>query len=339
MLPIMKLVFVALAVCWAGAAHATENSVQYTGVNIAGGDFAVETMPGTYGLDYAYPDTDTIAYFAAKGMNIIRVPVRWERIQHQLNGDLDDQEMGRLDAVVAFAGSKGMRVILDVHNYATYNGAVIGTRGLPTAALGQLWRRIAERYKDNDTVIFGLMNEPNDLRTETWLQAANSAIAEIRRTGAKNFILVPGNGWSSARSWVDGNYGAPNGEVMLKVEDPANNFAYEVHQYFNSDFTGTSADCQSADIGISTLTPVTEWAQQHHQRLFLGELGVGAGRTCLDALDRVMHFMNENNDVWLGWTYWAGGALWPNDYFTSIQPLDGKDRPQMAVLEKYTTAN
>ena len=95
MLPIMKLVFVALAVCWAGAAHATENSVQYTGVNIAGGDFTVETMPGTYGLDYAYPDPDTIAYFAAKGMNIIRVPVRWERIQHQLNGDLDEQEMGR----------------------------------------------------------------------------------------------------------------------------------------------------------------------------------------------------------------------------------------------------
>ena len=32
-------------------------------------------------------------------------------------------------------------------------------------------------------------------------------------------------------------------------------------------------------------------------------------------------------------------AWWPKDYFTSIQPLGGKDRPQMAVLEKYTTAN
>ena len=101
------------------------------------------------------------------------------------------------------------------------------------------------------------------LPTETWLEAANVAIAEIRRTGAKNLILVPGNGWSSARDWVGGRYGTPNSEVMLKVEDPADNFAYDVHQYFNSDFTGTTADCQSVDIGISTLTPVTEWARQH----------------------------------------------------------------------------
>ena len=32
---------------------------------------------------------------------------------------------------------------------------------------------------------------------------------------------------------------------MLSIEDPADNFAYEVHQYFNADWTGTSADCQS----------------------------------------------------------------------------------------------
>ena len=338
MLRIVKFALV-LGVCWAQAAHASDNSVQYTGVNIAGGDFSADKLPGTYGRDYIYPDPDTIAYFATKGMNIIRVPTLWERLQHELQGDLDSEEMSRLDAVIAYAGSKGMRVILDVHNYAGYRGSVIGTKDLPTNALGDLWRRIAERYKDNDTVIFGLMNEPNALPTETWLEAANIAIAEIRRTGAKNLILVPGNGWSSARSWVDADYGTPNGEVMLKVEDPADNFAYDVHQYFNSDFTGTSADCQSVDIGIATLTPVTEWARQHRRRAFLGELGVGAGRTCLDALDRVMRFMNDNNDVWLGWAYWAGGAWWPKDYFTSIQPLGGKDRPQMAVIEKYTTAN
>ena len=264
MLRIVEIAVV-LAVCTAQTANAADTSVQYTGVNIAGGDFAADNLPGTYGRDYIYPDPNTIAYFAAKGMNIIRVPVLWERVQHQLGGDLDSAEMGRLDAVISYAGSKGMRVILDVHNYAAYHGSMIGTKNVPTSALGDLWRRIAERYKDNETVVFGLMNEPNNLPTETWLEAANIAIAEIRRTGAKNLILVPGNGWSSARSWVEGDYGTPNGEVMLNVEDPANNFAYEVHQYFNADWTGTSADCQSVDIGISTLTPVTEWARQHQQ--------------------------------------------------------------------------
>ena len=335
MLRIVEIAVV-LAVCTAQTANATDTSVRYTGVNIAGGDFAANKLPGKYGRDYIYPDPETIAYFEMKGMNIIRIPALWERVQHQLGGDLDSKEMGLLDAVISYAGSKKMRVILDVHNYAAYHGSVIGTENVPTSALGDLWRRIAERYKNNETVFFGLMNEPNNLPTETWLEAANGAIAEIRKTGATNLILVPGNGWSSARSWVEGNYGTPNAELMLNVKDPANNFVYEVHQYFNADWTGTSGDCRNIDVGISTLSPVTQWARRHHQRVFLGEFGGGSDRTCLDALDRVIRFMSENNDVWLGWTYWAGGIWWPDDYFTSVQPLGGRDRPQMGVLSRYT---
>jgi len=331
--------FLLVLTCTAPFANAAGAPLQYTGVNIAGGEFNAENVPGEYGRDYIYPDSATVAFFATKGMNIIRVPVLWERLQRQVEGNLDAEEMQRLDAVIDLASSNGMRVIIDVHNYAAYQGSVIGAKGLATNALGDLWRRIAERYKDNELVVFGLMNEPTGLPTETWLEAANITIAEIRGTGAKNLILVPGNGWSSARDWLSNIYGTPNSEVMLKVDDPADNFAYDVHQYFNSDFTGSSADCQSVDIGISTLTPVTEWARRHGKRAFLGEIGVGSGRTCLDALDHVMRFMTDNNDVWSGWTYWAGGTWWPKDYFTNVQPLDGQDRPQMAVLEKYTGSN
>jgi endoglucanase len=329
----------ALVVGIAQTAIAAGASGQYAGVNLAGGEFGSEKLPGTYGTDYIYPDPSTIDYFAAKGMNIIRVPVLWERVQGQLEGELDAAEMKRLDAVIDSVAVKGMRMILDVHNYATYRGSTIGTKSVPADALGDLWRRIAQRYKNNETVIFGLMNEPNDLATETWLQAANIAIAEIRKTGAKNLVLVPGNGWSSARSWVSGDYGTPNGEAMLNVQDPANNFVYEVHQYLNADWTGTSPDCQGVDIGVATLTPVTEWARRHGKRTFLGEIGVGSGRTCLEALDQVMRFMNDHSDVWLGWTYWAGGGWWPKDYFTNIEPLSGEDRPQMRVLEKYIRTN
>ena len=326
-----------LAICAAQTAAAADTFVPYTGINIAGGEFGSDKLPGTYAQDYIYPDPDTIAYFAANGMNIIRVPTLWERLQHQLGGDLDSAEMDRLDAVINYAASKGVQVILDVHNYASYRGSMIGTRNVPTSALGDLWRRIGGRYKNNKSVVFGLMNEPQNLLTETWLEAANIAIAEIRQTGAKNLILVPGNGFSSARSWVwGGGYGTPNGAVMLKVADPANNFAYEVHQYLNADWTGASADCQSVDVGISALTQVTEWARQHSKRIFLGEIGVGSGHTCLDALDRVIKFMNANNDVWFGWTYWAAGAWWPHEYFTNIQPLGGADKPQMVILRKYT---
>ena len=55
----------------------------------------------------------------------------------------------------SYAASKGMRVILDVHNYAAYRGSMIGTESVPANALGDLWGRIAERYKDNERSFSG----------------------------------------------------------------------------------------------------------------------------------------------------------------------------------------
>ena len=75
---------------------------------------------------------------------------------------------------------------------------------------------------------------------------------------------------------------------------------------------------------------------RHHKRGFLGEFGAGSDSVCLSALDRVLGFVAQNSDVWLGWAYWAAGTWWSSDYFTNIQPIDGKDRPQFSVLENYT---
>lgn len=313
----------------------TRKTVSLTGVNIAGADFGQGHLPGVFGQDYFYPKLSSIDYFATKGMNVIRLPVLWERLQHQLGENLDEKEMQRIDTVVNYATAKGIKIIIDVHNYAKYYGAVIGSEKLPPTALGELWRQIAARYKNYEMVVFGLMNEPVGLQTEIWLEAANDAIAKIRQTGADNLILVPGNGWSSARDWMSGKYGTRNSQVMLNVVDPSENFAFEVHQYFDHNFTGTHADCQSDEIGVTSLTPFTEWAREHHKRGFLGEFGAGANPICLDALDRVLKFMAVNNDVWLGWTYWAAGSMWDKNYYTNIEPLDGKDRPQMGILEKY----
>ncbi|HIB99683.1 TPA: glycoside hydrolase family 5 protein, partial [Candidatus Poribacteria bacterium] len=44
--------------------------------------------------------------------------------------------------------------------------------------------------------------------------------------------------------------------------------------------------------------------------------------------------IDDNTDVWLGWTYWAAGPWW-GDYMFSIEPKIGEDRPQMVILEKH----
>jgi endoglucanase len=42
--------------------------------------------------------------------------------------------------------------------------------------------------------------------------------------------------------------------------------------------------------------------------------------------------MNQNSDVWLGWTYWAAGDWWPPEEPLNVQPRNGRDKPQMKVL-------
>ena len=66
-------------------------------INLAGGEFNARRAPGVYGKDYIYPSARTAAPFVRSGMQIARVPVLWERIQHQPGSALDPAEMARLD--------------------------------------------------------------------------------------------------------------------------------------------------------------------------------------------------------------------------------------------------
>jgi endoglucanase len=313
------------------AVSARDNLRHLTGVNIAGAEFNGRKLPGVTNHDYFYPKQTTIDYVASKGMNSIRVPFLWERMQPELNGPLLNEELERLEDVVRHANDRRLYVILDLHNYAHYRQKPIGSADVPVAALADIWKRLAAHFKDSSLVGFGLMNEPKGLPTETWLAAANAAIDAIRRAGANNTVFVPGNGWTGAHSWLGGGYGTPNADVMLGVVDPADNYIYEVHQYLDANYSGTHAACRSETVGVDTLRKFTQWARQNRKRAYLGEFGAGADPVCLRALDLMLTFIDENRDVWIGWSYWAAGA-WPPSYFTSIQPVDGSDRPQMSVL-------
>jgi endoglucanase len=336
-----KLTVLAMTLMVAGLAANTSAAntavLRFTGVNIAGAEFNGRMLPGRPSTDYFYPSKPMIDHFAAKGMNTIRLPFLWERLQPVLGADLDSGELKRLDDVVQYATGRGLHVVLDVHNYAAYRRQPIGTADVSAAALGDLWRRIAQHFKSNRNTIFGLMNEPKGLKTETWLEAANTAIAAIRQAGATNLILVPGNGWTGAHSWMGRSYGTPNAEVMLGVADPANNYAFEVHQYLDSNYSGTHPECRNERIGVTTLEKFTQWLRTNGKRGFLGEFGGGSDPVCLAALDAMLTHLAENSEVWLGWTYWAAG-FWPPSYFTSVQPVDGADRPQMSVLLKHVVS-
>lgn len=135
------------------------------GVNFAGPEFSSSTLPGTPGVDYWYPQPASLAYLAGRGHTDMRLPVLWERIQPTRSAALDSGEAARLLAAVTAANNAGLRVAVDLHNYARHNGQVLGSSGGPTAAdLADVWIRIGTLLAGRN-IDLGLMNEPHDLPT------------------------------------------------------------------------------------------------------------------------------------------------------------------------------
>ncbi|WP_369935610.1 glycoside hydrolase family 5 protein [Xanthomonas tesorieronis] len=321
----------ALTACTAAAI--AQEPLHYAGVNLAGAEFNSAKKPGVVYKDYMYAADSDYAYVAAQGMNIVRLPFLWERLQPGANGELDAAQLGYLRTAVSRAKSHGLHVILDVHNYAKYNGVRLGSDGTPASLLADLWRRLAIVFGNDDTVIFGLMNEPNGMSSGDWATTAQLAIDAIRETGAYNVILVPGTAFTGAHSWNSTWYGISNAQSLVAIEDPVENLMFEVHQYLDQDYSGTSADCVSATIGSEKLQGFTAWLRANGYKGFLGEFGASSNATCMAALDDMLGYVHDNADVWLGWTAWAAGAWWKTDYaFNLQQNKDGTDKPQMSVL-------
>jgi endoglucanase len=318
------------------AAGARGEPAFYAGVNLAGAEFGENSLPGTYNANYTYPYQTEVDYFRSKGMNIVRLCFRWERLQTATNAALNSSELGRLNTFVSTTTAKGLYVILDPHNYARYyNTNLIGSAGAPISAFSNFWWRVADIYRTNDHVIFGLVNEPNTMATEDWRDAAQAAIDAIRMAGATNLILVPGNAWTGAHSWLQNWYGTPNGTVMINLTDPANHFAYEVHQYLDSDSSGTSDTCISPTIGVERLANFTTWCRANGVRGFLGEFAGSTDSGCLVAVSNMLNYVQANTDVWMGWTWWAGGPWW-GEYMFTLEPIGSTtDRAQMNVLEPF----
>lgn len=318
------------------AAQAAPPLLEWRGISLSSAEFGEKNLPGVHGKDYVYPSVASTGYYQARGMNLMRLSFRWERLQPRLGQDFDPAELTRLREFVEGSTARGLQVLLNPHNYARWHGHLVGSSELPHSALADFWRRLALQFKDNPRVLFGLMNEPHGLPTETWADAAQAAIDAIRATGARQVVTLPGNGWTGAWSWHIGTwYGTPNAQVMQRVRDPADRLLIEVHQYFDEDGSGTRPRCVSPTIGVERLQQFTAWLRQHGRRALLAEIGVGHDPVCAQALRGALDHLHAHADVWAGWLWWAGGPWW-GDYFLSLEPAaDGRDKPQMALLAPY----
>jgi endoglucanase len=280
-------------------------------------------------------------YYKTKGFKLVRLPFLWERLQPKLNGPLDPAYLGYIDSFIASAKIRGVSVIIDVHNYCRYNSNIIGAPGSPVtiANFQNLWSKLASHYINESTVwAYGLMNEPNSMGSKSlWFKIAQAAISSIRAVDVAHPILVSGDYWGHADLWKTYS------DTLKSLKDPSDKIIYEAHQYFDSDGSGTyistsfKGNGMNVNSGVALVAPFVNWLKANNKKGFVGEYGVpnnaGADQASWNSLlNNFLNFLSQNC---VGGTAWAGGPAWGNDVL-ALDSVNNTDRPQMAILEKYT---
>jgi aryl-phospho-beta-D-glucosidase BglC (GH1 family) len=348
---------------------ASADSPAMIGANIAGGDFGGSgAYPGALGTDYWYPRADDIDQAKAAGIELVRVPFTWDRVQHDVNGVLDTAlwaaDMTALDASITAMEARGMRIILDMHNYGarylTIGGVrtkySIGSPQLPASEFARAWRLIADRYKNRPSIWgYDLMNEPmGGISTADWnnhLQAAVNAIREVDTTTP--IILEPVGTWAHASGWMSSGY------QLLSITDSANNLIYSAHCYTDRGQEGVwkygasvtaelvgsgkpySTLAAALNVGVDRVKPFVDWCVANNVRGLVGEY---ASPSMTDqanwdiVTDNLLAYMKNNGNGLISGTQWSHGGITQSSE-TRMQARKDNSQPSLpqTVLPNYVS--
>ncbi|VBB75808.1 Putative Glycoside Hydrolase Family 5 [Podospora comata] len=313
------------------ALPATSATIYFAGVAQSSGEFGAWSptqtrgtgLPGRFGVDYAFISTSGVdTMIESHKVNLHRVAFLLERmcpVSYGLGAKFNETHFEHFkEAIDYITITKGAYAILDPHNYMRYNdpssqsfsGSVIGNTSDPiaatTAQFAAFWGELASRFKTNEKVLFGLMNEPHSMPSRLVFSNLQAAITAIRATGANNMILTPGNAWSGGHYWTKGGDEA-NSKWIHKLVDPIKNLAVDIHEYLDEDFSGGHTACTQDP--VANLAGVTGWLREHGLKGFVTEFGGSNTTECKLMLEGMLGYMEENEE-YIGWTAWAAGPFW-----------------------------
>ncbi len=314
---------------------------RFNGVNLSGPEStgnATTPFPGTYGSQWIYPSEADFNYYQSKGLTLIRLPFRWERMQGTLNGALNSAELARMDTAVARASARGMKIILDMHNYARYRATQtvtykFGDTQLPSTAFADVWRKLADHYK-NEPAIYGfdIMNEPNGLTGGAWVTYAQAAVNAIREVNLSTWVIVEGESWANAWGFETKN---PN---LHTVRDPVGRLMFSAHSYWSDagtdDYNSYDEEAAYPEMGVNNVTPFIDWLKKYDAKGFVGEYGVpNDDPRWLVVLENFLTYLAAEG---VSGTYWAGGA-WLAGSQISCHPSSNYtvDRAVMTELDDH----
>ncbi|EED77764.1 candidate endoglucanase from glycoside hydrolase family GH5 [Postia placenta Mad-698-R] len=300
--------------------------IRLGGVNTAGYDFTVYTN-GSFTNNAAIPPAWEYAHFSGEGANLYRVPFAWQEMTPELGGPINTtflEQYYNVTVAAALASSPTAHVIVDLHNYARWNGEIISQGGPTNEQYGSIWYQLGQVYGNNDRLLFGVMNEPHDLDIPTWAESVQYVVNSIRASGATNYLLLPGSNYTSAQTFPTGA-----GPYLLNVKDPLfgtpERLIFDVHKYLDYDNSGTHAECVTNNTEV--LETLVSWLQEYGRQAVLSETGGGNTASCETYLGEELAYVKSAYPSLVGFSVWAAGAF-ATDYILSMTPYaNGTDQP------------
>ncbi|KAK8041789.1 glycoside hydrolase family 5 protein [Apiospora rasikravindrae] len=285
--------------------------VQYLGVAIAGGDFGCQ-IDGTCALSSAQlpgDGADQMKHFVGDlGMNMMRLPISWQYlVNNQLGGGLDTTNLGKYDQMVQSCLKTGAHCMIDIHNFARWNGGIIGQGGPSDDQFVSLWTQLATKYAQNEKVAFEIMNEPHDLDVNIWTQTCQKVVTAIRQAGATSqMILLPGTNFDSAATLVSSG----SATALMGIQNPdgtTDNLVLDIHKYLDEDNSGTHKECVTDN--VEEFKALAKFLRDNGRKGLVSESGASNAASCLKAFCSQNNFINANSDVFVGFVGWAAGSF------------------------------
>jgi endoglucanase len=249
---------------------------------------------------------DHLRAMADAGFDGIRLPVRWdEYAEGRRDYRIDPAFFARVDEVIGQALTSGLKVQLDIHHF----WRLMDEPERFTPRVAELWRQIAEHYRDAPPdLIFEVINELNNRywTPERTTALYQESIGVIRESNPNRLIVVGPPDWNSINGL--------NGWTMPQGE----NLALSVHYYEPHDFThqrgewlenpptfdrawGKSSDV--ADVR-GHIARAADWARERNLPLQLGEFGVNR-RVPVEQRALWLRTVREACDAHaIGWCVW-----------------------------------
>ena len=356
---------------------ATGTTVRITGINWFGMETDNKTFHGLWSNNPWRGQLDTMARL---GYNTLRIPFSDDALKpgataSGVNDFVNPDLVGLsplqiLDKVIAYVGTKGMRVILDRHRpTAAGQSALWYTPAVPESTWISNWQMLARRYAGNTTVIGAdLHNEPHAEGTNPaatgscwgcgdpardWRLAAERAGNAILSVQPNWLIFVEGvscpsgglsNVWDNDTSndedcgWWGGNLTrAAQFPVRLNV---ANRLVYSPHEYATSVFRQKWFDDPSFPANMPAIWD-KYWGYLYRQNIapiMMGEFGSTLQNPQDKVwLERLMAYTGTGVNG-MSFTYWSWN---PNSGDTGGIALDdwtNINTEKQAILQPYLIA-